>query len=134
MRSYHLFLISSASARSLPFLSLIVPIFGWNTPLMFPAFLKRSLVIPLSLFPSIIKHCSKKAFLSLLAVFWNSEFNWMYLSPSLSLAFHFSSFFTICKASSDNHSAFLLFFFFGMVLFTVHNIPIQYYGPLFIVL
>ena len=81
MYSYHLFLISAVSTRSLPFLSLIVPIFGWNAPLMFPIFLMRSLVIPLLLFPSIIKHCSlKKTFLSFLAIFWNSEFNRMYLS------------------------------------------------------
>ena len=32
--SYHLFLISSASVRLLPFLSFIVPIFAWNVPLV----------------------------------------------------------------------------------------------------
>ena len=47
-------------------------------------------------------------------------FNWMYLSlsPSLFVSLHSSA---ICKASSDNHFAFLLFFFFegwGVVLFT----------------
>ena len=116
MYSFHLFLISSVSTRSLPFLPFIVPIFGWNAPWMFPIFLKRSLVFPLLLFSSIIKHCSlKKAFLSLLAIFWNSAFNWMYLSLSPLLFPHSS---TICKAYSDNHFAFLLFFFFGMVLFT----------------
>ena len=31
---YHLFLISSASVRSIPFLSFIVPIFAWNIPLV----------------------------------------------------------------------------------------------------
>ena len=68
--------------RSLPFLSFVVPIVWWNVPLMFPVFLKRSLVFPLLLFSSIFKHCSlKKAFLSLLAIFWNSAFNCMY--PSL---------------------------------------------------
>ena len=97
---------------------------------MFPDFLKRSLVFPLLLFPSIIKHCSlKKAFLSLVDVFWDSMFNWMYLSLSpLLFASLYSS--AICKASSDNHFAFLLFFLEGMVLFatsctvlwtTVHN-------------
>ena len=90
----------------------------WNTPLMFPIFLKGSLVFPLLFLSSIIKHCSlKKAFLSLLAIFWNSVFNWMYLSLSLLLFASLCSS-TICKASSDNHFAFLLFFFFGMVLFT----------------
>ena len=32
--SYHLFLISSASLRSIPFLSFIEPIFAWNVPLV----------------------------------------------------------------------------------------------------
>ena len=32
--SWHLFLISSASVRSIPFLSFIVPIFAWNVPLV----------------------------------------------------------------------------------------------------
>ena len=32
--SCHLFLISSASARSIPFLPFIVPIFAWNIPLV----------------------------------------------------------------------------------------------------
>ena len=41
--SCHL-LISSASVRSLPFLSFIVPIFAWNVPLVSLIFLKRSLV------------------------------------------------------------------------------------------
>ena len=35
-----------------------------------------------------------------------------------SFAFHFSSFWAICKASSDNHFAFLHFFFLDMVLVT----------------
>ena len=71
--SFHLFLISSASTRSLPFLSFIVPIFGRNVPLVFPIFLKKSLVSPLLLFSSSFMHCSlKKDFLSPLAVLWNS--------------------------------------------------------------
>ena len=98
------------------FLSYIVSIFGQNAPLMFPIFLKRSLVFPLLLLYSIIKHCSLKVFLSYLATFWNSAFNWMHLSLSPLL------FASLCssashKASLDNHFALLLFFFFGMVLF-----------------
>ena len=46
MYSYHLFLISSASVKSLQFLSFIEPIFAWNVPLVSPIFLKRSLVFP----------------------------------------------------------------------------------------
>ena len=67
MYSFHLILISSASTRCLQFLFFIVPIFGLNAPLIFPIFLKISLVFPLLSFSSIIKHCSlKKTFLSLL--------------------------------------------------------------------
>ena len=51
--SCYLFLISSASVRSIPFLSFIVPIFVWNIPLVSPIFLKRSLVFPILLFSSI---------------------------------------------------------------------------------
>ena len=40
--SYHLFLISSASVRSILFLSFIVTIFAWNVPLVALIFLKRS--------------------------------------------------------------------------------------------
>ena len=42
--SYHLILIYSASVRSIPFLSFIVPIFAWNVPMVSLIFLKRSLV------------------------------------------------------------------------------------------
>ena len=69
--SYHLFLISSASVRSIPFLSFIEPIFAWNVPLVSLIFLKRSLVFPILLFSSIFLHWSlKTAFLSLLAILW----------------------------------------------------------------
>ena len=46
----HLFLISSASVRSFLFLSFIMPILAGNVPLIFPVFLKRSLVFPILLF------------------------------------------------------------------------------------
>ena len=45
--SCYLFLISSASVRSLLFLSFIVPIFAWNVPLISLIFLKRFLVFPI---------------------------------------------------------------------------------------
>ena len=71
--SCHLFLISSASVRSIPFLSFIEPIFAWNVPLVSLIFLKRSLVFPILLFSSIYLHWSlRKAFLFLLAILWNS--------------------------------------------------------------
>jgi len=53
----------------------------------------------------------RKAYLSLLAILWNSAFKWVYLSfspfPSPSLLFS-----DICKASSDNHFAFFFAFLF----------------------
>ena len=66
--SRYLFLISSASVRSIAFLSFIEPIFAWNVPLVPLIFLKRFLVFPILLFSSISLHCSlRKAFyLSLL--------------------------------------------------------------------
>ena len=81
--SCHFFLISSASVRSILFLSFIVLIFAWCVPLVSPILLKRSLVFSILLFPSICLHWSlRKAFLSLLAVLWNSAFRWDYLSFS----------------------------------------------------
>ena len=109
---------SSLLIRSLLFLFFIMPILAWTVPLVSPIFLKRSLVFPILLFSSISLHCSlKKAFLSLLAILWNSAFSWVYLSPSTLL---FTSLFSsaICKASSNNHFAFLLFpFSFFTLLF-----------------
>ena len=79
----HLFLISSSSVRSIPFLSFIVPIFAWNFLLVSLIFLKRSPVFPILLFSSISLHWSlRKSFLSLLAILWNSAFRWVYLSFS----------------------------------------------------
>ena len=102
----HLFLISSASVRSLPFLSFIVPIFAWNVPLVSLIFLKRSLVFPILLFSSISLHwLVRKAFLSLLAVLWNSALRWIYRSFS-PLLFTSLLYTAICKVSSD---AILLF-------------------------
>jgi len=117
--SCYLFLISSASVRSITFLFFIVPIFAWNVPLVSLVFLKRSLGFPILLFSSISLHWSlRKAFLSLLAILWNSAFKWFYLcfSPLL-----FASLLSraICKASSDSHFPFLHFFFLGMVLMPV---------------
>ena len=62
-------------------------------------FLNRSLVFPILLFSSISLHCSlKKAFLSLLAILWNSAFSWVYISL-LPLPFTSLLFSAICKAS-----------------------------------
>ena len=85
---------------------------------MFPVFLKSSLGFLLLLFSSIIVYFSlKKVFLSHRAILWNSVFNWMYLclSPLFCASLRSSA---TCKASSDDHLAFLLFFFFVMALLT----------------
>ena len=97
-------------------MSFIVPIFAWNISLVSLIFLKRSLVFLTPLFSSISLHWSlRKAFLSFLAILWNSDFKWVYNSFS-PLPFTSLLFSAICKASSDNHFAFLHYFFLGMVL------------------
>ena len=127
----HLFLIFFASVRSIPFLSFIVPIFAWSVPLGSLIFLKRSLVFPVLLFSSILLHCSlRKAFLSLLAILCNPASRWIYLSFS-PLPFASLLFSAICKASSDNHFAFLHFFFLRWFWSLP---PLQCYQPLSIVL
>ena len=110
--SCHL-LISSASVRSISFLSFFVPIFAWNVPFLSLIFLKRSLVFTILLFSSISLHWSRrKAFLSLLAILWNSAFKWVCLSfsplPLASLLFS-----ATYKPPSDNHFVFLHFFSWG---------------------
>ena len=111
------FLISSASVRSIPFLSFIGLIFEWNVPLVSHIFLKRLLIFPILLFSSISLHWSlRKAFFSLLAILWNSEFKWVYLSfsPLPFTSLHFSTIYNL----SDNHFAFLHFFLLRMILIT----------------
>ena len=112
--SCHLFLISSTSVRSIPFLSFIEPIFAWNVPLVFLIFLKRSVVFPILLFSSICLPdlCGRLSYLSLLF------FGTLHSNGNIffSFAFRFSSFTAICKPSSDSHFAVLHFFSMGMVL------------------
>ena len=82
---------------SIAFLSFIDPIFAWNVPLVSLIFLKRSLVFPILFFSSISLHWSlRKAFLSLLAILWNSAFRCLYLSFSALL---FASLPLWCKSS-----------------------------------
>ena len=68
--SCHLFLISSASVRSLAFLSFIVPILALNVPLIAPIFLRRSLVSSSLLFSFFFFFCivnlRRPSYLSLL--------------------------------------------------------------------
>ena len=108
----YLSLISSAS-KSISFLSFIMPIFAWTVLLVSLIFFMRSLVFPILLFSSISSHWSwRKTYLSLLAILQNAAFKWVYLSFS-PLSFTSLLFSAICKASSDNHFAFLLFFSWG---------------------
>ena len=62
--SCHLFLISSASVRSIPFLSFVLLVFAWKIPFVALIFLKRCLVFPILLLSSISLHwLLRKAFL-----------------------------------------------------------------------
>ena len=62
--SCYLFLVSSASVRSIQFLFFIEPIFAWNVPLVPLIFLKRSLVFPFCCFPLFL--WGRLSYLSLL--------------------------------------------------------------------
>ena len=81
-------------------------------------FLEELSSLPILLFSSISLHWSlTKAFLSLLAILWNSAFKWVYLSFSpLLFTFLFTA---IYNASSDIHFAVLHFFSLGMFLLPV---------------
>ena len=106
----------------LPF---IVPMIAWNVPLVSLILLKRSLVFPIILFSFFSLHWSlRKAFLLLLAILWNFALKWVYLS-FFPLPFTYLLFRDNCKASWNNHFAFLHFFFFGMVLITASCIMSQ---------
>ena len=105
----HLFLISSASLISITFLSFIVHIFAWNVPLVYPIFLKRSVVFSILLFASISFHWSlRMAFLSLLAIFGSLHSNG-YIFPFL-LCFSVLFFSQFRNASSENHFPFFPWF------------------------
>ena len=114
--SYHLFLISSASVRYIPFLSFIVPIFAWKVPLVSLIFLKRPLVF-LVFFLYFFALITEEGFL--ISLCYSLELcipmgiAYLFFLPLISLLFS-----TICKASSDNNFVFLHFFFGGMVLIT----------------
>ena len=84
---------------------------------MFPWHLQFSLVFPILLFFSISLHCSlkKASYLSLLLS--ETAFSLVYL-PISPFPFSHILFSIICKASSDNHFAFLCFFFLRIVLVT----------------
>jgi len=110
--SCHLFLVSSASVRSLPLLSFMVPIFAWIVPLLSLIFLKRSLNFSHSIvFPLFVcsDHLGRLCYLSL--PFFETLHSDECIFPFLLCLYLLFS--AICKASSDNHFAFLHFFFLG---------------------
>ena len=114
--SCYIFLNSSASVRSMLLLSFIVPIFAWNIPLISLIFLKRSLVFPILLFSSISLHCSlRKTIFPCYSLELCIQMGIYFL---FSFAFCFLLFSAIYKAFSDNHFAFLHFFFLRMVFIT----------------
>ena len=101
--SWNLFLISSASVRS-------VPIFAWNVPLVSLIYFLRSLDFAILLFPSISLYWYlRKAFLSLLVILWHSAFRWVYLSFS-PLPFTSLLFTAICKGSQTTVLPFCISF------------------------
>ena len=95
----------------------------------------RNLLIlfyPILLFSSISLQWSlRKPFLSPLAILWDSAFKWVYLSFSpLPLASLFFS--AICKASSDNHFAFLHFLLYSELFLIrpwLYSISIDQFRP-----
>ena len=118
--SCHLFLIFSASVRSLQFLLLYWAHLCIKCSLGISNFLEKVSSLSHSIiFFSISLHWSlRKAFLSLLAIPWTSAFRYLYLSFS-PLLFSSLLFTAICKASPDSHFAFLCYFVLGMVLIPV---------------
>ena len=110
--SCHFFLISSAYIKSIPFLSFIETILAWNVPLVSLISLKRSLVFHILLFSSISLHWSvRKAFLSLLAILWNSAFRCLFFL--FSFVFHFSSFHSYLEGLHRQPFCFFAFLFLG---------------------
>ena len=99
-------------------LSFIKPIFAWNAPLVSLIFLKRSLVLPILLFPSIsLLWLLRKAFLSLL-LFFGTLHSDAYIFPFL-LCLSFLFFQCYLKGLLRQPFCFFHFFFLGMVLLPV---------------
>ena len=118
VHSCHLFLISSASVRSMLFLSFICTHLCMKCSHGISNFLEEISSLSHSVVFLFFFHWSlRNVFLSLLAILWNSSFGWVYLSFSF-LRFTSFLFSAICKAFSDNHFASLCFFLLGMVLIT----------------
>ena len=89
-------------------------------------FLEEISIFSILLCSSISLHWSlRKAFLSLLAILWNSAFKWVYLSFSpLSLAFFFSQEFTRPPQTTILH--FCIYYSWGLFWSLP---PVQYHEP-----
>ena len=107
----YLFLKSSASVRSLPFLSFIEPIFAWNVPLVPLIFLNKSLVFLFYCFPVSLH--TEEGFFYLSLLFSETLYSDVYMFPFLLCLFPYLLSTAVCKASSGNHFAFLHCFCWG---------------------
>ena len=125
-------MLSSASTRSLLFMSFIVPIFGQNVPLISPVFLKRALVVPYCCFLLVLYtvHFRMPSRLS------RPFFGYLHLAgytfpslPCILLLFFLQLF---IRPPQITHFNFLLFFF-PLGWFCLPPL-VQYHGPLSIVL
>ena len=111
--SCYLFLISSASVRSIPFLSFIVPIFFMKCSLDISNFLEEISSLSHSIAFLYFFHWSlRKAFLSLLAILWKCAFRCVYLSFS-PLPFTCLLFPAICKPYQTTILPFCISFSWG---------------------
>ena len=113
MYSCQFFLISSASVRSIPFLSFIEPIFAWNVPLLSLIFFEEISSLSHSIvFLYFFALVTEEGFLisPCYSLKLCIQMGISFLSP---LPFASLLFSAICKASSDNHFSFLHFFFLG---------------------
>ena len=83
----HLFLISCASVKSMPFLYFIVPIFASNIPLVSLIFLMRSQSFPFYCFPLFLctDHWGRLSYLSLLffGTLHSNGYIWVYLQKTI---------------------------------------------------
>ena len=130
VHSCHLFLISSASDRSLLFLSFIMPFLAWNISLISPVFLKRSVVFLILLFSFTSLHWSLKDLLISPCYSLELCIQFGYIFPFIlcfSLLF-FSQLF-VKSPQTTTLPSFISFYF---ELFWSWP-PVQFYEPLYIV-
>ena len=115
MYSCHLYVISSASVKSTPFLSFIVAHLCMKCSLGISNFLKISSLSQSIVFLYFFALITEEGFL--ISPCYSLELRiQMGISFLFSFAFCFSSFHSYFKSSSDSHFAFLHFFFLGTVL------------------